>query len=31
MSGTGRVGKKDIMSGTRRAVSNIKRWEPDVQ
>jgi len=29
MSGTGRVGK-NITSGTRRAVSNIKRREPDV-
>jgi len=30
MSGTGRAGKKNVMPGTR-AVSNIKRREPDVQ
>jgi len=27
MSGTGHVGRKNITSGTRRAVMNIKRWE----
>jgi len=31
MSGTGRAGKKNITSGTGRAVSNIRRREPDVQ
>jgi len=31
MLGTGRVRKKNMMSGIRRTVSNIKRREPDVQ
>jgi len=31
MSGTGRIGKKNITSGIGRAVSNIKRRESDVQ
>jgi len=31
MSGTGHVGKKNIMPRIRRAVSNIKRQESDVQ
>jgi len=30
MSGTGRAGKKNITTRTPRAVSNIKRRQPDV-